>query len=320
MNIKPFPGYENHMLSYTVGDNEELQKRRQAQGQALMAYELPEGMKMEDKVIPGGDGQDMNIRVYIPKDLPANSPMVLDIHGGAFVGGNLDIDNARCIALATRVPAVVVGVEYRLCTPGGGAVHFPAPLMDCRAAYLWMKDHAAELGADGSRIGIHGSSSGGNLSAGLALYLRDHNEQAPSLTILNCATYTSAIEETMSYQQLYQYKMGPDNKAMGAEAAYLGGYDGTAPSYYAFPALCHDLGGLGAHFIIAGEYDTLRDSAIAYAAKLLRNAVPTELFVAGRLGHCFSCAPHPYTDLTHDLIAASLQREFGLLDHLKKEV
>ena len=26
---------------------------------------------MEDKVIPGGDGQDMNIRVYIPKDLPA---------------------------------------------------------------------------------------------------------------------------------------------------------------------------------------------------------------------------------------------------------
>lgn len=317
MKINPFPGYENHLLSYLCEDNEELQKRRKAQGEALMSYELPQGMNMEDRVIPGGDGQDMNIRIYTPANLPENAPMVLDIHGGAFVGGNLDIDNARCIALAMRIPAVVVGVEYRLSV---GGVHFPAPLMDCRAAYLWMKENGAALGADSSRIGIHGSSSGGNLSEGLALYLRDHNEQAPTLTILNCATYTSAIEETMSFQQLIQLKMGPDNKALGAEAAYLGGYDGTQPSYYAFPALCHDLGGLGAHFIIAGEYDTLRDSAISYAQRLLQNAVPTELFVAGRLGHCFSCAPHPFTDLTHDLIATAFQREFGLLDHLKKEV
>lgn len=317
MNIKPFPGYENHLLSYLAGDNDELRKRRAAQGQALMAYELPEGMKMENRVIPGGDGQDMNIRIYTPAGIQENAPMILDIHGGAFVGGNLDIDNARCIALAVRVSAVVVNVEYRLSV---GGVHFPAPLMDCHAAYMWMKENAAELGADGTRIGLHGSSSGGNLAAGLALYLRDHNEQQPTLSVLNCATYTPAIEETMSYQQLYQLKMGPDNKALGAEAAYLGGYDGTQPSYYAFPALAHDLGGLGAHFIIAGEYDTLRDSAVQYAERLLKSGVPTEVFVAGRLGHCFSCAPHPYTDLTHDLIAASFKREFGMYDHLKKEV
>lgn len=317
MELKVFPGYENHLLSYLQGTNDELTKRRQAQGQAIMAYELPEGMKMEDRVIPGGDGQDMNIRIYTPAGLPANAPMVLDIHGGAFVGGNLDIDNARCIAIATRVGAVVVSVEYRLCVNG---VHFPAPLLDVHAAYLWMMENAASLGCDGTKIGIHGSSSGGNLSEGLALYLRDHNEQAPALTILNCATYTSAIQETMSFQQLIQLKMGPDNKALGAEAAYLGGYDGTQPSYYAFPALCPDCGGLGAHFIIAGEYDTLRDSAIDYARRLLNAAVPTELYVAGRVGHCFSCAPHPFTDQTHDLIATVFKREFGMLDDLKKTV
>lgn len=317
MKIRPFPGYENHLLSYLCEDSDELQKRRKAQGQALISYKLPQGMTMEDRVILGGDGQNMNIRIYTPANLPVNSPMVLDIHGGAFVGGNLDIDNARCIALAQRIPAVVVGVEYRLSVSG---IHFPAPLMDCHAAYLWMKEHGTELGADGTKIGIHGSSSGGNLAAGLALYLRDHNEQPPCLTVSNCATYTSAIEETMSFQQLIQLKMGPDNKALSAEAAYLGGYDGTQPSYYAFPALSPDLGGLGAHFIITGEYDTLRDSAVDYAQRLLRNGVPTELFVAGRLGHCFSCAPHPFTDLTHDLISTAFQREFGLLDHLKKNV
>ena len=124
----------------------------------------------------------------------------------------------------------------------------------------------------------------------------------------------------MSYQQLFDIRMGPDNKALGAEAAYLGGYDGTQPSYYAFPALAPDLGGLGAHFVIAAEYDTLRDSAVQYAQRLMRNAVPTELYVAGRVGHCFTCAPHPFTDLTHDLIAMMFQREFGMLDGLKKEV
>lgn len=317
MKLNVFPGYENHLLSQQVGESEQLTKRRQAQGQALMSYQLPADMKMEDKVIPGGDGQDMNIRIYTPAGLPQGAPMILDIHGGAFVGGNLDIDNARCIALASRVGAVVVGVEYRLSV---GGVHFPAPLMDCRAAYLWMIENAAALGCNAAKIGIHGSSSGGNLSEGLALYLRDHNEQTPALTVLNCATYTPAIQETMSYQQLIDIRMGPDNKALGAEAAYLGGYNGTQPSYYAFPALAPDLGGLGAHFVIAAEYDTLRDSAVQYAQRLMRNAVPTELYVAGRVGHCFTCAPHPFTDLTHDLIAMMFQREFGMLDGLKKEV
>ena len=316
MKLMPFPGYENHIYGQLRGDSEELQRRRKAQGEAMMAYTLPEGMKMEDRVISGGDGQAMNIRVYVPANLSAGAPMVLDIHGGAFVSGNLDIDNARCIALAARIPAVVVGVEYRLCQNG---IQFPAPMLDCHAAYLWMKDHAAEYGADGRKLGIHGSSSGGNLAEGVALYLRDHNEQAPCLTVLNCATYTPALEETISFQQLIQLQMGPDNKALGAEATYLGGYDGTQPSYYAFPALCYDLGGLGPHFIIAGEYDTLRDSAMSYAQRLLRCGIPTEIFLGGRLGHCFSCVPHPYTDLTHDLIAASFQREFGLLDYLKKD-
>lgn len=317
MKLNIFPGYENHVLGQLVGDNEELQKRRKAQGEAIISYELPEGMTMEDKVIAGADGQDMIIRIYTPANLPEGAPMIMDIHGGAFVGGNLEIDNARCIALASRVGAVVVGVDYRRSV---GGVHFPTPLLDCRAAYLWMIENAASLGCDGSKIGLHGCSSGGNMTEGLALYLRDHNEQTPCLTVLNGATFSPAIEETMSFQQLIQLKMGPDNKALSAEAAYLGGYDGTQPSYYAFPALAPDLGGLGAHFIIAAEYDTLRDSEISYAERLMRSAVPTDLYMAGRVGHCFTSAPHPFTDQTHELIATAFKREFGMLDSLKKEV
>ena len=315
MELKVYPGYEDHVFSYLKDDSPETEKHRKAQGEAIIAYTLPDDMKMENRVIKGGDGQDMNIRIFTPENVKTPAPMILEIHGGGFVGGNLEIDNARCIALASRVPAIVVCAEYRL---SGKDAHFPQPLMDCHAAYQWMQDHADKIGGDKERIGLHGSSAGGTLCAGLSLYLRDKGELQPKLTVTNCAAFSTAIEETRSYHQLHQLRMDFGVKHAGAETAYLGGYDGTQPSYYAFPLFCHDLGGLNPHLVIAAEYDTLRDGSFQYARRLLDTGVPTDFFMGGRVGHCFTAAPHPYTNLTHDVIAAAFQREFGLLDHLKK--
>ncbi|MGT2910742.1 alpha/beta hydrolase [Streptococcus cameli] len=272
---------------------------------------------MEDQWIPGPEeGQELQIRVFTPANLPNKAPMILDIHGGGFVAGTVAFDNARCIALAERVPAIVVAVEYRLC--GKTGLDYRAPLADCYTAYKYMQQHADDFGGDGERIGLHGSSAGGTLAEGLALYLRDNNEQTPALTVLNCPTFDTAIEETISFQQMMDFKMGPNNKALGSEAAFLGGYNGQFPSYYAFPNLCHDIGGLGPTMIIAAEYDTLRDSVLDYARRLLRAGVPCEIFQAPRVGHTFTAAPHPYTDFVHEMMAWSFKREFGLLDTLKK--
>lgn len=309
MKFKPYPGYEFSLYSYLRGDSEEIQAAKQAQGKALMEYEVPEGYTMEDKVIANADGGDMTIRIHKPAGLPEKAPIVLDFHGGAWVAGSADLDNARCIAIATRIPAIVISVNYRL---SGKEFHFPAPMLDCRAAYMWAIEHADEIGGDSTKIGLHGSSAGGNLAEGLALYLRDHNEQMPALTVLNCACYSTGFNETHSFNQLYELRMGPDEKALGAEAAFLGGYDGTQPSYYAYPALAHDVGGLGPHFVIMGEYDTLRDDGWNYATRLLHAGVPTEVLVAPRVGHCFTLVPHPYSDTVHDMIALSFRREFGM--------
>lgn len=317
MELKPFPGYENHLFSYLSDESSETKARKEAQGKAMMDFQLPEDMTMEDIMIPGPDkDQELQLRLFKAKDLPKHSPIILDIHGGGFVAGTVALDNARCLALAQRVPAIVAAVEYRL-SGGKKGYHFPMPLEDCHAAYMYLHDYAEELGGNPDLMGIHGSSAGGNLAEGLALYLRDRNEPMPKLTVLNCPTFDTAIEELYSFQQLIQLKMGPDKKALGAEATYLGGYNGQQPSYYAFPGLCHDIGGLGPTMIIAGEYDTLRDSAWNYTQRLLRAGVPCEFFLAPRLGHCFTAAPHPYTDFVHDMMAWSYKREFGLLNNLK---
>lgn len=311
MEATAYPGYEYHLNLYQIiahGTEEEKAAAQETQRKYISEYTLPGGMKMEDRTISGGDGQDMTIRVYTPADLPKQAPIIMDIHGGGFVGGSLNIDNYRCIALASGTPAIVVSVDYRLSAHSG--IHFPQPLMDCYATLNWLSEHAYELGGDPKRIALHGTSAGGNLCAALALYVRDHGGPNLSLAVLNCPVLS--MENTFSKRQYPQFALGTPVKREGVECIYLGGFDGGVPSYYAFPGYCTDLEGLPPHYIVVGEYDTLRDDGINYAVRLLQTGVPCELVVAPRVGHGFCVVDHPLTHWVHKGICGSLRREFGM--------
>ena len=39
----PFPGYENHYMSYMTGEEDELKAAKEAQAKDLFGYTLPEG-------------------------------------------------------------------------------------------------------------------------------------------------------------------------------------------------------------------------------------------------------------------------------------
>lgn len=311
MKLIPYPGYENHLRSYYTDGSEETINAKKAQGADMMSYEVPEGMTIEDRMIPGTEqGTELRIRIYKPAGIPEQSPMILDIHGGGWVGGNLDIDNGRCIELAWRTPAIVVGVEYRLTTK---EIYFPKPFMDCYTAFMWLYEHGTEIGGDPGRIGVHGTSAGGNMAGGLALYLRDKNGPKIALNVLVCPQLSLELTGHTSFQQMSQIIMQPANKAECPEALYLGGYHGQRPSYYAFPGECPDLHGLGPHCVIAGEYDSFRDDARNYADKLFRTGIPCEILVAPRMGHGFLTVHQPFTDLVHEYICSSFCREFGML-------
>ena len=305
----PFPGYENHYISYMKGDSEEIQAAKEAQGKDLFGYDLPEDMTMEDRLIAGPDeGQELRIRIFIPAG-PKPMPMILEIHGGGWVGGSIDIDNYRCIELAKRVPAIVVCVDYRL---SNREVCYPKPLMDCYTAYMWMAEHGAEIGGDPTKIGMHGTSAGGNLVAGLAMYLRDTRGPKCSLAVLNCAPVHLNFTEMARYHQWYELKMDFRDYADEAEATYLGTSLGGPVPKYAFPGHAEDVKGLCPHFILAAEYDTLRDSSVRYGMRLLESGVPCEMMVAPRVCHGFTTVHNFYTELIHDLMAASFRREFGM--------
>ena len=313
-NTKPFPGYENHFKSYMQGDSEDLKKAKEAQFKDLIGYELPDNMMMEDRLIPSRDkDRQIKVRIFTPVNESGELPMILEVHGGGWVAGNLDIDNYRCIEIAKRVPAIVVCVEYRLASK---EVSYPEPLMDCLDAYLWMVEHAVELGGDPEKLGMHGTSAGGNLVAGLAMYLRDHKGPKCSLAVLNSAPLHLDFAEMNSFWQYNELRMDHGEYADGAEATYLGRSLYEPVPNYAFPGNAGDVKDLCPHFVLSAEYDTLRDTGVRYAMRLLDAGVPCELMVAPRVCHGFTCVHHPYTEQIHDLIATSFKREFGMLDDL----
>ncbi len=69
----------------------------------LIALDQPEEVtRVDDRLIPG-DGNDVPVRVYTPADaVGGNAPLLIWIHGGGWVIGDLDTADATARALANR--------------------------------------------------------------------------------------------------------------------------------------------------------------------------------------------------------------------------
>ncbi|MEO7571661.1 MAG: alpha/beta hydrolase, partial [Acidimicrobiales bacterium] len=81
---------------------------------SLSAMDQPEEVtRVDDRVVPGAE-HDVPVRVYTPADaVGGDAPLLLWIHGGGWVIGDLDTADATARALANRSGAVVVSVDYR---------------------------------------------------------------------------------------------------------------------------------------------------------------------------------------------------------------
>lgn len=120
-------------------------------------------------------GRTIPARLYVPEGSGENPPLVIYYHGGGWVIGTLDTHDGTCRALARASGAAVLSIGYRLAPEHP----FPAPFDDCYDALVWARDHAADLGVDGTRIAVAGDSAGGNLAAAVAIRARD--EGGPAL-------------------------------------------------------------------------------------------------------------------------------------------
>lgn len=100
------------------------------------------------------------VDVYLPVD--ANGAAVIDLHGGGWFRGDKAKDADWATALA-EAGYVVFVPNYRL-APN---FHYPAPNDDLDTLLEWIRH--SEFLFDRTRIGVVGSSAGGNLAIEMAL-------------------------------------------------------------------------------------------------------------------------------------------------------
>jgi acetyl esterase/lipase len=93
------------------------------------------------------------------------APVVLQIHGGAWITGNKEQQGQPLLHRLAQVGIVGVSINYRL----GPTHRFPEPIIDVKRAIAWTKEHIADHGGDPDRIVLTGGSAGGHLAALAAL-------------------------------------------------------------------------------------------------------------------------------------------------------
>jgi acetyl esterase len=184
-------------------------------------------------------------------------------HGGGFVIGDLETHDDQARLICRDGGMVVVSLDYRLAPEHP----FPAGFDDCLAATKWVADNIAELGGDPDRILVGGDSAGGNLSAAVALAVRDTGPRLaaqfliyPGVDFDPEADYPSRAENAEGY-----FLTVEDMLWFGVQ--YIPeGIDTSDPRLS--PIKVADLAGVAPAVIGVAEFDPLRDEGLAYAKAL----------------------------------------------------
>ena len=288
-----------------------------ARQEALQRKPGPEVASVSDHLVPGPHG-DVPVRVYVPaaphpSPLPVGEgkerlPVCMWFHGGGWIYGSIDSNDANCRELANRAGVIMVSVDYRL-SPD---YKFPVPFDDSFAATAWAAENAASFGGDPSRVAVAGMSAGGNHAATVALRARD--EGAPNLVHQSLIYPVLDRDfERASYAEngAAYYNLSLDMVRYCWDCYLSSEADGDNP--YARPMAADDLSGLPSAYVLTVQYDPLRDEGEAYAERLRAAGVATEVSRYDGVVHGFFNAGIPFerTWQAMDEVAADLRRAFG---------
>lgn len=216
--------------------------------------------------LPGVRDEVLNgvpIRVYPGGAGPR--PTVLVLHGGGWVGGDLETHDVACRRLGLASGWSVVAVDYR--RPPEHV--FPAALEDVLAVAAALRA-AGDPAVDPERLAVLGDSAGGTLAAAAARRVRDAGGPPFLLQVLVYPVIDAAMD-TASYAE-FGSGHGLTATAMAGYWEAYGAPDPDDPD--ACPARASDLRGLPPAYVLTAEYDPLRDEGEGYAAALAEAGVP----------------------------------------------
>ncbi len=213
---------------------------------------------------------DVRVRIFRWQGAPKLQPVLIYLHGGAFMQGSPETHWDITARLAAWAKMTVISVDYAKAPERP----FPTALYQCADVIKWAHAEAARLGIDPKRISWGGDSAGGNLAASLALMFRGTRHAARA----NLLVYP-ACDFDKNRDSFIENKDGPLIKVAGMDAVnrmYCPN-ESDLRNPLAAPLLAQDHSGLPPTFVAVAQFDPLRDSGVAYYDALAQAGVDVTL-------------------------------------------
>jgi acetyl esterase len=249
------------------------------------------------------DAGGVPVRLYLPRAPQPPLPLLIWLHGGGWVLGDLESHDNVCRALCNRADVAVLAVGYRLAPEDP----FPAALDDGLAVCRWAVEHAGSLGIDARRVALGGDSAGANLAAVVC-----------NLAPIDIAFQVLVYPVTDARCASASYTENGDGYFLTASSMrwfvdhYLSGGSGSPDDPTVSPLLADDetLAAGPPTLVLTAGYDPLRDEGIAYADRLGDLGVTvSHVHFPGQI-HGFFSLPHVIDDakVAYALVADAVHR------------
>ena len=244
----------------------------------------PDDVKRYDDIRYGKNRKYHLLDVYRPKDKEGKLPVIVSVHGGAWVYGTKETYQYYCMSLAQRGFAVV-NFSYRLAPEH----RYPAQIEDTNTVIKWILANAEDYGLDTENVFAVGDSAGGHL---LSVYTAMLNEKAYAnyygidlpkgfmfnAIALNCGVYRQEKPEKKGLGTL-MYDLLPRNFSE-EDFMMLNSYDKIKKGY---PPT----------FVMSANGDFLKEQVDVIVPELEKHGIKHQVKIYGSedhvLGHVFHC-------------------------------
>jgi acetyl esterase/lipase len=150
-----------------------------AQSASPVKHLFPAGTVFHENINYANDEDPKHLLdIYLPSGNKKNLPLVVWIHGGAWMMNDKYADMGymkETVRSILEKGYAFASIDYRHST----TKPFPAQIQDCNQAIQWLYDHADQYGIQKKKIALIGFSAGGHLASLIGL---SANNKVPQFT------------------------------------------------------------------------------------------------------------------------------------------
>jgi acetyl esterase/lipase len=234
------------------------------------------------------EGEPLRLSIYRPHESSARAPVLVYIHGGGWVAGDLS-GHSTDLRWFAEQGWLVVSVDYTLSSADRHLWDVTQDQIGC--ALGWAVADAPRYGADSTRLSVSGDSAGGNLAINTAYLAAAGQLRSSCGGTMPRVAAVSAMYPVVDPAAFYNNGdpvLGGTSRDMAG--AYTGGSPRQFPDRYArISSDTHITAGAPPTLIMVGEADHLVpiDGTYRFAERARAAGVDVDLLAVPYADHAF---------------------------------